>query len=370
MNKEPNNPALVAAKAILETRGNVPRLYRNTLVFLAVDRTRLQDLDEAVRRYLAWESILAEQEGLDLSPHQVRQAETQRTSAEATILARIPEAYQWLLVPEQLSPQGSMEWQAYRLSGQEALAVRASRKLRSDDQLITSYAATPLRMELDSVPLWRGDHVAIRQVVEDFARYLYLPRLKEPEVLLAAMQDGLALLTWEQETFAYAESFDESGNRYLGLRCGQQVTIPDRDTPGLLVKPEAARRQIERETAKPLPPAGDKTDGKPGAGGDKPVPPAPDQVTGPDPAPDETERAAKPRRFYGSVELDAACVTRDAGQIAEEIIAHLEGLVGAAVKITLEIEAEIPDGVPDNVVRIVTENSQALRFKNHGFEKE
>ena len=33
-------------------------------------------------------------------------------------------------------------------------------------------------------------------------------------------------------------------------------------------------------------------------------------------------------------------------------------------------EAEIPDGVPDNVVRIVTENSQALRFKNHGFEKE
>src|SRR4029077_20667277 len=43
--KEPNSPAEVAAKAILEMRGNTPRLYRNTLVFLAVDRTRLQDLD-------------------------------------------------------------------------------------------------------------------------------------------------------------------------------------------------------------------------------------------------------------------------------------------------------------------------------------
>ncbi|MGE3272851.1 MAG: Swt1 family HEPN domain-containing protein, partial [Chloroflexota bacterium] len=49
-----NSPAETAAKAILESRGNAPRLYRNTLVFLAPDQTRLPDLDEAVRRYLAW----------------------------------------------------------------------------------------------------------------------------------------------------------------------------------------------------------------------------------------------------------------------------------------------------------------------------
>ena len=64
--KERGNPAETAAKAILESRGSVPRIYRNSLVFLAVDKTRLQDLDEAVRRYLAWESILGEREPLDL----------------------------------------------------------------------------------------------------------------------------------------------------------------------------------------------------------------------------------------------------------------------------------------------------------------
>ncbi len=58
--KEPGSAAEIAAKAILESRGNTPRLYRNTLVFLAADKTRLQDLDEAARKYLAWESILAE----------------------------------------------------------------------------------------------------------------------------------------------------------------------------------------------------------------------------------------------------------------------------------------------------------------------
>src|SRR5690349_6017539 len=52
--KEDGNPAEVAAKAILETRGNSPRLYRNTLVFLAADKVRYQDLYEALCKHAAW----------------------------------------------------------------------------------------------------------------------------------------------------------------------------------------------------------------------------------------------------------------------------------------------------------------------------
>src|SRR5690606_21358626 len=51
--RDRETPALAAAKAILESRGTQPRQFRNTLVFLAADQTRYQDLDEAVRRYLA-----------------------------------------------------------------------------------------------------------------------------------------------------------------------------------------------------------------------------------------------------------------------------------------------------------------------------
>jgi hypothetical protein len=37
----------------------------------------------------------------------------------------------------------------------------------------------------------------------------------------------------------------------------------------------------------------------------------------------------------------------------------------------LEIEAQIPQGAPDNVVRTVTENSRTLKFTgNSGFEAE
>ncbi len=78
----------------------------------------------------------------------------------------------------------------------------------------------------------------------------------------------------------------------------------------------------------------------------------------------------RPKRFFGSVTLDTTRVVRDAGKIAEEVIAHLSGIVGADVKITLEIAAQIPDGVSDQIVEIVTENSRTLGFNSHGFEKE
>ena len=70
--RQGGSAAELAAKAIFETRGNTPRLYRNTLVFLAADRTRLQELDDAARKVLAWDSILAEKVQLNLTPYQVR----------------------------------------------------------------------------------------------------------------------------------------------------------------------------------------------------------------------------------------------------------------------------------------------------------
>jgi hypothetical protein len=78
----------------------------------------------------------------------------------------------------------------------------------------------------------------------------------------------------------------------------------------------------------------------------------------------------KPRRYHGSVDLDPTRVGRDAGRVADEVIAHLAGLVGSSVRVTLEIQADVPTGAPDNVVRTVTENSQTLKFLSYGFEDE
>jgi hypothetical protein len=212
-------------------------------------------------------------------------------------------------------------------------------------------------MELDRVPLWRGNHVAVRQLVEDFGKYLYLPRLQQSAVLLDAIRSGLSLLTWEQDSYAYAESYDEQAGRYRGLRHGAIIPITA-DDAGFLVKPDVAREQIDKETKPATLPAEE----------DKPTAKHDESATseGSQSGKDEPQ---KPKRYHGTVRLDSARVGRDAGRIADEIISHLVGLVGANVTVTLEIEAEVPSGAPDHVVRTVTENGRTLKFQgNSGFE--
>jgi S-adenosylhomocysteine hydrolase len=78
------------------------------------------------------------------------------------------------------------------------------------------------------------------------------------------------------------------------------------------------------------------------------------------------------RRYYGTLHgtlhLDSTRVVRDAGRIADKVIAHLVGHVDAEVKMTLEIEASLPAGASEQIDRIVTKNGRTLKFISHGFE--
>ncbi len=355
------SPARQAAQALLDSRGTSPRRYRNAPVFLVADKTRLAELDSAVRQYLAWKSIEAERETLNLDAFGMNQARTKRDQADEAVKARIPETYSWLLVPglpDAGARSDALEWQELRLQGQDPLAVRASKKLKNEELLLTQFGGTRLRMELDRVPLWRGDHVTLKQLAEDFAQYPYLPRLKDDAVLLEAVRSGLGDLNWREDTFAYAEGFDEAQGRYRGLRAGQHGAVA-LEGGSLLVRPAVAAPLLEVKPPPPLlPPPGPKDEsGKGGGGGIIVTPPPP-----PPPKP-------RAHRFYAVAELNVARPGRDASQIAEEVIAHLAGLVGAKVEITLEIHAELPDGASDQVVRTVTENCRTLRFKSFGFEE-
>lgn len=365
--KDQESHALSVAKAMLDTRGTAPRLYRNTLVFLAPDRARLVELDEAVRLFLAWNSIVEESEGddppLNLDAHQRRAAKSQRDNANTTVNARIPETYQWLLVPTQPKSQDPVHWQSVRLQGQEALAMRASRKLKNDELLVTKLAASRLRLELDNIPLWRGDCVPVKQLAEDFARYLYLPRLRSSQVLVDSLHEGVALLSWQQDSFAFADAYDEAAKRYRGLRFGQNLPFGQDELSGMLVKPAAALQQFQAEQAAAAAAATSTPTQHPT------TPTQPDQPVQPG-QPVSPATAAKPKRFYGSVQLNSQRVGRDAGKIAEEIVQHLALQPGATVEVTLEITAKMPEGAPDNVVRIVTENARTLKFTAQGFEKE
>ena len=46
-----------------------------------------------------------------------------------------------------------------------------------------------------------------------------------------------------------------------------------------------------------------------------------------------------------------------------------QGLPSRRGKVTVEIEAEVREGVSDDIQRVINENCQTLHFKSHGFEE-
>jgi predicted AAA+ superfamily ATPase len=371
--KDEKSAARKEAAEILDSRGSSPRNYKNAVVFLAPDTNRLKELQHAVRQFLAWDSIWEDRETLNLDPFQTKQAETKRKNSDETVDARIPETFQWLIVPGQSDPKGEVEWTEIRLQGQDRLAVRASKKLKNEELLMVQLGDVRLRHELDRVPLWRGDHVGVKQLTEDVAKYLYLPRLSNEDVLIAAIREGVARLTWHSETFAYAPGWDEQKKRYKGLCGGRSVTVV-LDAASLVVKPDVAEAQLEAEKKKPEQPDGNgkgKGDGNGGAGGVTVLQKKGDEeADGGDNGGGVEVETPQLCRFHGSAKVDPMRLGRDAAKIAEEIVQHLTSMIGAEVEVTLEIQAHIPDGASPDLVRTITENCRTLKFADHGFEKE
>jgi hypothetical protein len=208
--------------------------------------------------------------------------------------------------------------------------------------------------------------------VDDFAKYLYLPRVKNAQVILDAIQDGVGRLTWSQDTFAYADYYDATADRYRGLEAGRRPTV-QLNANSVVVKPDVAAAQIEKDCAPPpTTGTGSGTDESPGAGTGTTS--GRTGVSGGETGKGAGAGGTKPkapvlRRFHGSAKIDATRLSRDVDLIASSVVQHLAGLLDAKVTITVEIEAEIPSGAPDNVVRTVTENCRTLKFESQGFEE-
>jgi antitoxin component of MazEF toxin-antitoxin module len=367
-----NSKARIKVEEILNQKGVSPRYCKNMLLFLAPDKTKLALVEQSVCQYLAWDSIVREKEALNLDVFQSNQATTKQKQANETVDHLLREAYSWLLVPAQPDPQGPIEWQEIRLRGQDSPILRASRKLVHEEHLITNYAASRLRLEALDLYLWRDvNHIDLKKLWEYLAYYLYLPRLKNEQVLLQAVQQGVAELLW-QENFAYATGWDKSSQRYLGLKAGEHITAT-LSSQSLLVKPEVAQRQRDADAASIA--AATTTQNQQNEAGT----PVDDGKQGTNLITSSVQGketnlvpppAVEPKRFYGSVKLDALRLRRDAGQIADEVVQHFTSLVGAEVEVNIEIQVHLPDGVPDNVVRTVIENCRVLKFETQAFEPE
>src|SRR5262249_43348011 len=130
------SPAAVFASSATAGRGSAHRMNRNMVVFLAADSKRYEELDDAVRQYLAWDQLAGSEariRELDLPPQQAAQARKRRSEADKTVDLRISATYHWLLVPAQSVGAPLVLDELRADTAKDRLAERASDKLRSAD---------------------------------------------------------------------------------------------------------------------------------------------------------------------------------------------------------------------------------------------
>ena len=337
---DPASAAIKAAKAILEQRQGGPRIYRNMLVFCAPDSNRVDELREAARLDLAWESIVDDREQLQLTPNQEKQAKSKRDEVSKTVEDRIGETFVFVLTPRQKPGEGEVEWEVTPARGAGSITERASKKLESTEALITSYAGVRVRMDLDreEARLWEDDGtIKVQKLWSYYTQYLYLPRLASFRVLAEAIDQGVSTTDWG-EKFAYSDAAHEDGKRLAGLAIAQHVNV---QRTGLLVHPNRANEQLEQESEDALDP------------GEPPVPVSVKQKV--------------KTRFYGRKALDPVRAVRDLGTIISEITEHLGKAAGGQVEFIVEVKAS-SDEFDEATQRTVTENTRALGFESSEFE--
>jgi hypothetical protein len=366
--------ALKLASEIITSRGSTPRSYKNMIVFAAADASCYSQILKSAKQYLAWDSIKADRESLNLDVAQTRETEQSARRADESLDAKIQEAYSWLLYPRIDLFSGSMdiEWEVEHVAGGgESIVAKMARKLLSNDAAIQNWAPALLKMELDRI-LWKeSDHIQVKQLWEYLCQYCYLPRLSGYSVLENTILRGLG----SKEFFGIAAAF--SGGQYVDLSLGEQKAFIN--ASDLLVKAEVAETQIDRyiEETHAVAHKASARSGAQGHGGDdvKFVTTAietwrnGDDSTSEVSAVDATVVPNRQKRDFRMVsKLDNTRVNRGIQSIMEEVVSQLN-LIGADVELTFEVHARVADGIPPETVRALSENCSTLGVSDFRFSE-
>ena len=350
----------------VRNNGTKPRYRGNRLIFLAPDHGALSRLRDCLRVALAWASIVDDvKDGrLNIDQLQRKQAEKELQTAEEVLPRAARECYKWLLCPVQYSPTDvKLAVEAYPLNTSgSTLSSELERTCVENELVINTWSPIHLRTKLQEI-YWKADKPAVGALTfwEDTLRYLYLPRLKSRTVLEQAIIKGAASRDF------FATAYGQQDGKFDGFKLGDANVQLDNTL--LLIEPAAAKQYeaaqiVVPPPAPPAPTNGDTIIYPP------PQPKPPVTIHDPKGGTGQVPPAlpTKAKTFIGTAEVNAATAKVRLVQIAEEIISLLTSDPQATITVSVEINAQFPAGVSDQIKRAVSENAASLGFKNKDWE--
>ncbi len=348
----------------IRNNGNKPRQRGNRLIFLAADNGAYSRFEDYIKTVLAWQSIVTDvkEDRLNIDQLQKKQAETELANTEKVLPSIARECFKWLLCPAQYSALDQQIVESYQLNtSASSLNSEIERVCLENELIIETWSPIHLRSRMNEF-YWKGEttEALAMKFWEDSQRYLYLPRLKNQGTLEKAIKSGAE----SRDFFGIAYGHNEG--KYEGFKFG--TTNVQLDNTLLLIKPEKAeeyQKFLEEQEAEAKRKANGSYDKvKPEPGHDNKV-----GLTNKEGIkPPQPVVLPKAQSFIGTVEIPAATAKLNLVTISEEVISHLASDPNAEVKITLEIQANFPNGIADDKKRAISENATSLKFTNKTWE--
>ena len=331
-----------AIRGILTSSGKSPRVYANSVVFLAPDERQIDSVKDAMRKRIAWSRIKADKNRLDLTQSQSAIVDEKVGDADEVVRSRLKEAWRFLIYPVQNAPDVKLELTVCPISGQENILAAASRRLASDEGIFVKLGPVRLDKALKANGIWRDNpHLYLKDLAEYMGRFVYLPRLQNRDVLLGAVKSAVSELV--PGPFAYAQAWDAEQGKYAGL------IIDNSANAGVVIDSESVIVASEvAEAHRPTKP--------------EPTDPEPNTlVIGPGPGP---KPETKKTRFYGAVDIPADLPGKAFGNVIDGILNQLKdsGNGKADINIRIEIDATVADGLSPEDIRALRENANTLGF--------
>ena len=345
-----------AARKILKYsgEGEKQRTFRNTLLFIAARRDDIRELRNLIKNYLAWNSIMSGDllHGAltNLEGERLDQTKDNLEAAEDAVTNALFKAYRWALTPSQTDEREA----AYNFSMAETrpedgrIMKRLRDKFIDDDAIVTKIAPDIFAAKLQQY-VWSSDtyqdHIEIERLWELMAQNVYMPRLKDRNVLATCIRDGV-----EAGIFGYASAYQDGD--YPNVRFEEQVggLRIEKGNTAVLITPELAKllkeerdKQQKSDTPEPAPDTRKKTEDE-----SKGVVIEPPQAKGP------THVVVKK-----ALQLELSF--NDEIDIIQDEIARTLQTDGGTVKVEIIVTADKSDGFSENTTRAVKQNSEHLK---------
>ena len=350
------NTARDAALEILRYSGDEAqdRTFRNTLLFIAARRDDIRDLKNLVKNYLAWNSImngdvlhgaLTHLEGARLD-----QTKENLESTEDAVTTALFKAYRWALTPFQTDErEAAYDFSTAETRPQDGRIMKRLRdKFIDEDAIVTKIAPDIFAAKLQQY-VWSSDtyqdYIDIERLWELMAQNVYMPRLRDRNVLATCIKDGVAA-----GTFGYAKAYQDGD--YPNVRFEEQIggLRIEKGSTAVLITPELAKlRKEERDkqekpldTPQPAPDTGKRTG---------------DDATG---VVVEPPQAKGPTHVVVTKALQLELPFGDEIDMIQDEIARTLQADGGNVKIEITVTANKSDGFSENTTRAVKQNSEHL----------